>query len=312
MNKIDLRRVDLNLLLLFETLMREGSVSKAAEQLGRTQSAISHALARLRDQLGDPLLVKIGGRMQPTPYALELVQEVRPILRSIERILSPREAFDATTSTRCFRLVVPDFAMNLFTHLMQRIQQEAPNVLIEWDIPKFSTPMDVADGLVDLALLPEALKRPEGVASRRIGDFQWACFMRAGHPALQRWGKKSWAGWPHIVVGVGDRVHSPVTSAAEKIKLQRRTGLVVPTFGAVAPLLAQTNMLTTLPVIVLSDAMERFELQVKPAPFAIPDMPHVLAWSTRLNNDPASQWLRDCFVDIYQTKLAEAGKLLDI
>lgn len=309
MNKIDLRKVDLNLLLLFETLMREGSVSKTAEQLGRTQSAISHALARLREQLGDPLLVKVGGRMQPSPYALELVEEVRPILRSIERILSPREAFDAATSTRRFRLVVPDLAMNLFSHLMQRIQQEAPNILIEWDIPKVSTPVDVAEGLVDLALLPEAIPKPEGVASMRVGDFKWACFMRVGHPALQRWGKKAWAGWPHIVVGIGDRVHNPVTSAAEKVKLQRRTGLVVPTFGAVAPLLAQTNMLTTLPVIVLADAMERFELLVKPVPFAIPDMPHVLAWSTRLNNDPASQWLRECFAEIYQAKLAEAGKL---
>ncbi|OMQ23835.1 LysR family transcriptional regulator [Serratia oryzae] len=310
MNKIDLRKVDLNLLLLFETLMREGSVSKAAEQLGRTQSAISHALARLREQLGDPLLVKVGGRMQPSPYALELVQEIRPILRSIERVLSPREAFDAATSTRRFRLVVPDLAMSLFSHLMQRIQREAPNIMIEWDIPKLSTPVDVAEEIVDLALLPEAIQRPEGVASRLVGDFQWACFMRSGHPALQRWGKKSWAEWPHIVVGIGDRVRNPVISAAEKVKLQRRTGLIVPTFGAVAPLLAQTDMLTTLPVIVLADVMRRFELQVKPVPFAIPDMPHVLAWSARLNNDPASRWLRECFAEIYQVKLAEAGRLI--
>ena len=83
MNKIDLRRIDLNLLLLFDVLMQVGSVSKAADQLGRTQSAVSHALGRLREQLGDPLLVKVGGRMQPSPYAMELVQEVRPILRSI-------------------------------------------------------------------------------------------------------------------------------------------------------------------------------------------------------------------------------------
>ena len=78
MNKIDLRRIDLNLLLLFDVLMQVGSVSKAADQLGRTQSAVSHALGRLREQLGDPLLVKVGGRMQPSPYAMELVQEVRP------------------------------------------------------------------------------------------------------------------------------------------------------------------------------------------------------------------------------------------
>lgn len=126
MSKIDLRRVDLNLLLLFEVLMLEGSVSNTADQLGRTQSAVSHALARLREQLGDPLLVKVGGRMQPSPYALELMQEIRPILRSIERVLSPREAFDPAASTRRFRLAVPDMGTHLFPHLMQRVHQEAP------------------------------------------------------------------------------------------------------------------------------------------------------------------------------------------
>ena len=204
MHKIDLRRIDLNLLLLFEVLMQQGSVSKTAEQLGRTQSAVSHALGRLREQLGDPLLVKVGGRMQPSPYALELVQEVRPILRSIERVLSPREAFYAQSSTRRFRLAVPDVAMNLFPMLMQRIQQQAPHVVVEWETPKSSTLLDVAEGLVDLALLPDAINRPDGVVAEVIGEFQWACFMRAGHPALSKWGKKSWSAWPHLVVGTGD------------------------------------------------------------------------------------------------------------
>ena len=136
MNKIDLRRIDLNLLLLFDVLMQVGSVSKAADQLGRTQSAASHALGRLREQLGDPLLVKVGGRMQPSPYAMELVQEVRPILRSIERVLSPREAFEPSTAKRRFRLAVPDLAMGLFPTLIQRIQREAPGVQIDWETPR--------------------------------------------------------------------------------------------------------------------------------------------------------------------------------
>ena len=84
MNEIDLRRFDLNLLAVFEVLMRERSVTRAAERLGRTQSAVSHSLSRLRDQLGDPLLIKGGRRMEPTAFALEFIEQVRPLLALFE------------------------------------------------------------------------------------------------------------------------------------------------------------------------------------------------------------------------------------
>src|SRR5437667_10994474 len=106
---IDLRRFDLNLLVVFEVLRRERSVPRAAERLGRTQSAVSHSLSRLRDQLGDPLLIKGGRRMEPTAFALEFVEQTRPILRSMQRVLSPRHAFEPATSRRVFRLAAPDF-----------------------------------------------------------------------------------------------------------------------------------------------------------------------------------------------------------
>ncbi|AST85119.1 LysR family transcriptional regulator [Ralstonia pseudosolanacearum] len=310
MSKIDLRRVDLNLLLLFEVLMLEGSVSNTADQLGRTQSAVSHALARLREQLGDPLLVKVGGRMQPSPYALELMQEIRPILRSIERVLSPREAFDPAASTRRFRLAVPDMGTHLFPHLMQRVHQEAPGVQVEWEIPKANTLLDVAEGLVDLALLPDAYKRPDGVACGATWQLQWACFLREGHPALTDWGSAQWCAWPHIVVSTGNHMHSPVVSAAAAAGLERKTGLLVPTFGAVAPLLARTNMIATLPVIVLADAVQQFGLQTRPTPFEMPAMPHVVVWSARLTNDPAGVWMRRLFFEVLRMQLLEAEKVL--
>src|SRR3977135_4351388 len=97
---IDLRRFDLNLLVVFEVLMAELSVTRAAERLGRTQSAVSHSLARLRAQLGDPLLLKGARRMEPTAFALELLEQARPILRSLQRVLSPRRTFQPRTSRR--------------------------------------------------------------------------------------------------------------------------------------------------------------------------------------------------------------------
>ena len=108
MKEIQLHRIDLNLLVVFEALMQEGSVAGAAAKLNKTPSAVSHALARLRDQVGDPLMVKVGGRMQASPFALQLIDDVRPILNSIKRVLKLPEPFDPAVSRRTARWR-PDF-----------------------------------------------------------------------------------------------------------------------------------------------------------------------------------------------------------
>src|SRR5215471_16666961 len=118
MNEIDLRRFDLNLLVVFDVLMTERSVTRAAERLGRTQSAVSHSLSRLREQFGDPLLVKGGLRMHPTAVALDLIEQARPMLGGIQRVLSPQHLFDAASSKRVFRLAAPDFMLALYTQLL--------------------------------------------------------------------------------------------------------------------------------------------------------------------------------------------------
>src|SRR3569832_760983 len=107
MNEIDLRRFDLNLLVVFEVLMFERNVTRAA------------------DRLGDPLLIKAGVRMQPTAFALDLIEQARPMLRGIERVLSPRHIFDPASSQRVFRLAAPDFMLPVFTELLRRLQSDA-------------------------------------------------------------------------------------------------------------------------------------------------------------------------------------------
>src|SRR5215813_8413311 len=121
MNEIDLRRFDLNLLVVFDVLMTERSVTRAAERLGRTQSAVSHSLSRLREQFGDPLLIKGGARMQPTALALALIEQARPMLGGIQRVLSPQHIFDPTTSTRVFRLAAPDSILRRLPKRLPRL-----------------------------------------------------------------------------------------------------------------------------------------------------------------------------------------------
>jgi DNA-binding transcriptional LysR family regulator len=293
MNEIDLRRFDLNLLVVFEVLMTERSVSRAAERLGRTQSAVSHSLSRLRSQLGDPLLIKGGVRMQPTAVALDLIEQTRPMLRGFQRVLSPRHVFDPASSRRVFRVAAPDFMLTVFAHLLSRLRSEAPGVSAEWTAPREPTLLDVAEGQIDVAIVPAELRLPEGVASESLGALGWRCYGRKKHPAFARWNRQTWTRWPHLVVRIGDSLTSPVNVAASAAGLDRTIAGWVPHFSAIAPVLANSDLLATLPVIAMVETMHAFDLESREVPFPIAPLPHVMVWSTTRSRDPAMNWLRD-------------------
>ena len=293
MNEIDLRRFDLNLLIVFEVLMTERSVSRAADRLGRTQSAVSHSLSRLRSQLGDPLLIKGGVRMQPTAVALDLIEQTRPMLRGIQRVLSPRYVFDPASSRRVFRVAAPDFMLTVFAHLLSRLRSEAPGVSAEWTAPREPTLLDVAEGQIDVAIVPAELRLPEGVAGESLGALGWRCYGRKKHPAFARWNRQTWTRWPHLVVRIGDSLTSPVNVAASAAGLDRTIAGWVPHFSAIAPVLANSDLLATLPVIAMVETMHAFDLESREVPFPIAPLPHVMVWSTTRSRDPAMNWLRD-------------------
>jgi DNA-binding transcriptional LysR family regulator len=305
MNEIDLRRFDLNLLVVFEVLMIERNVTRAADRLGRTQSAVSHSLSRLRRQLGDPLLIKAGARMQPTAFALDLIEQARPMLRGIERVLSPRHVFDPASSRRVFRFVAPDFTLTLFANLLARLRSDAPGVSIEWTGPREPTPLDVADGQVDIAIVPAQLRLPGGVSTEAIGDLKWRCFGRQGHPAFSRWGRKSWSHWPHLAVRVGDSLTSPVNLAAGAAGLERSIAGWVPHFSAIAPILAGSDLLATLPSIAMAATLHPYRLDSREVPFPIAPLPHVMIWSTGRSSHPEMIWLRDRLRPVVKSKFTD-------
>lgn len=304
MSEIDLRRFDLNLLIVFEVLMTERSVSRAAERLGRTQSAVSHSLSRLRSQLGDPLLTKGGVRMQPTAVALDLIEQARPMLRGLQRVLSPRHVFDPAQSRRVFRVAAPDFMLTVFAQLLSRLRSEAPGVSAEWTTPREPTLLDVAEGQIDLAIVPAGLRLPEGVAGEAVGALGWRCYGRKKHPAFAKWNRKVWAHWPHLVVRVGDSLTSPVNLAASAAGLDRTIAGWVPHFSAIAPVLANSDLLATLPVIAMAETMHAYELESREVPFPIAPLPHVMVWSTTRSRDPAMTWLRDLLRPIVKRNFA--------
>ena len=292
MNEIDLRRFDLNLLVVFEVLMAERNVTRAAAKLGRTQSAVSHALSRLRRQLGDPLLLKRGKLMEPTPVALTFFEQAQPVLGSLRRVLAPRQRFEPATAERVFRIGAPDFALALFTEVLASLRKDAPGASIEWTGPRPSMVPEVAEGQLDAAIVPAGLRRPTGLIAEPIGALRWRCFARRRHPAFDRWGSRSWSRWPHVVVRVGDDLESPIDRAASRAGLIRTVAGWVPNFSVVAPVLAQSDLIATLPAPAMANTLAPFGLDWRRVPFAIEPIPHVLLWSAVRAESPDLKWLR--------------------
>jgi DNA-binding transcriptional LysR family regulator len=309
MNEIDLRRFDLNLLVVFDVLMLERSVTRAAERLGRTQSAVSHSLSRLREQFGDPLLIKAGVRMQPTALALDLIEQARPMLGGIARVLSPQHIFDPATSRRLFRLAAPDFMLTMFGDLLSGLRAEAPLVALEWTAPRESTLLDVAEGLIDIAILPAELRWPQGVTGETIGALGWRCFGRHGHPAFSEWRPATWAAWPHLVVRVGDSLTNPVHVAASAAGLERTIAGWVPNFSAIAPILAGSDMLATLLSVAMTETLHAYRLDSMEVPFPIAPLPHAMVWCNGRSRDPALRWLRDRLRPIVRRNFENQGMI---
>jgi DNA-binding transcriptional LysR family regulator len=307
MREIDLSHLDLNLLVTFEVLMHEGNVTRAAERLGRTQSAVSHSLGRLRQQLGDPLLVKAGGRMSPTPFALKLVEDIRPILRSIQRVVAPPQPFEPRTSKRIFRIAFPAASSDFMANVIARVQSEAPGVGVDWITADAEAFAGVAAGLIDIAEIGGDAALPDGVQSLEGRPFRWLTFARKDHPARKNWGIEAWRKWPHIKLKVTDRVHNPVEEASQKTAGDRTIGAWVPHASSVAPLLLRTDLLATFPPILISEGLTTLGLCALEPPIPIPDMRMRFFWSFRLVNDPGSKWFRELVIDVFR-RLGDAAE----
>jgi DNA-binding transcriptional LysR family regulator len=162
----------------------------------------------------------------------------------------------------------------------------------------------VAEGQIDIAIVPAQLRLPEGVTSEAIGALEWRCFGRREHPAFSKWGRKSWSQWPHLAVRVGDSLTSPVNLAAGAAGLERSIAGWVPHFSAIAPILAGSDLLTTLPSIAMAETLGPYRLDNREVPFPIAPLPHAMIWSTGRSSHPEITWLRDRLRPIAKSQFA--------
>jgi DNA-binding transcriptional LysR family regulator len=298
---MDLKDVDLNLLLVFNQLLSERRVSAVADKLGMTQPGVSNALKRLRLLLGDELFLRTSRGMEPTPYATQLAEPIGYALSTIQNTLSLVSSFNPATSTRKFSVGMTDIGEIYFLpKLMEKLAEQAPGVTIS---TVRNTAVNLQDemeaGHVDLAIgfLPQ-LK--SGYFQRRLFRQRYVCLFRKGHaldkPTLT---VNEFAAAEHAIVVAGGTGHAKVDETIEGKGIRRRVRLTVPHFVALGHILATTNMVATVPERYARECSAPFGLKYVTHPVALPEIGINVFWHAKYNKEPANQWLRGIVFDTF-------------
>lgn len=290
-------RPDLNLLFTLDVLLAEGSVAKAARRLRLSPSAMSRALARLRETMGDPLLVRAGRGLVPTPRAVELRERVAQLVQDAEAVLRPAEKLDLKQLVRTFTLRTSEgFVENFGPALIARISAEAPGVRLCFlqKPDKDSAPLregnvDLETGVIGKTTAPE-LRTQALFRDRFIGA------VRMGHPISQGEITPSrYAAGKHICVSRRALDKGPIDEALALLGLEREIVTIVGGFSAALALARATDLIASVPerhTANLRAGMVSFPLPIEP-----PQITVSLLWHPRLDADPAHRWLRGCVRD---------------
>lgn len=310
-----LARIDLNLLVAFDALARERSVTRAAERLGVTQSALSHSLRRLRELVEDPLLVRGQSGMVLTPRAEALAVPLRSGLLMLRRALQARAAFDARTATRSFTIASPDlFDVLVVPPLLARVRREAPGIdLTIVPLTNTQVAQRMETGEVDLGVVPHVASSrnappqppPQGLLQKTLFRDRYTCLLRADHPALaKKLTVERYTSLSHLLVAPrGDGLGQVDEALAERGK-RRRIVLRMPHFFAAMAIVARSDLVLTAPS-VLAVLADKEVVSVAP-PLPLPEHNVNMLWHERFNQDPAHTWLRELLVEV----ATEAGRSL--
>lgn len=291
MNRNDLRRIDFNLLVVFETLMHERSVTKTAEKLFLGQPAISAALVRLRALFNDELFVRTGRTMEPTARAFEIFAMLTPALDSISTALSASQDFDPATATNVFRIgLSDDVEFALLPQFLRRIRTEAPGVvLVVRRVNYLLAPGMLSSGEISVAVsyLDELPANAKKKAVRRVRGKLLRADTAPGRLTLDEYCAR-----PHAIVSFAGDLNGYVDDELMKIGRSRKVVLAVPQFNGLGALIAGTDILTTVPDYAAQHLAALGGLRVEDHPVELPTGSLSMAWRGAQDNDPAEKWLR--------------------
>lgn len=302
---MNLRSLDLNLLVVFDALMRERHVTRAAQSIGMSQPAFSNALTRLRDRLSDELFVRSSSGMKPTPWALELSGPISRALSDIENALEGA-TFDPATSKRIFTIAAPDYAtIILFPQLLGIVRKEAPGVILQTITPsqQFGEFLDMQQA--DIALM-NGSNPPERFTSEPLFSEDWVCVMRPDHPMVNMEPSLDlFTAAPHLLVNPDGKRRNWIDDILEQSGRRREVAYAMPTFGPAPLILEKTSLILTCPKSVGNIFKNRDGMFISPCPLkASATIRSInMVWHSGLGQHPAYTWLRN--------SLRQASKLID-
>ena len=311
-SEIELRRFDLNLLLVFSALMRERSVSRAAGRLYLGPSAVSMALGRLREVVGDPLLVRAGAVMEPTPRALALWAVVEPSLATLEAALHEVRNFDPARSEAVLRFAAPDdLEFVLVPRLLERLGNDAANVRLVVRPSDFRTVLDRLDtGDADLALgaTPErGLERRHRVRSLMQEGFS-VLFDPAQVGAEPPLDLDTYAATPHVLLSPAGDLTGALDGALAAVGRTRTVLAAVSHFPTIPFVLKRRRALANVPSTAAAHFARAYDLAICPPPLMVPQFEVSLAWHARADADPAHAWFRNMVAEEVQLLSLDAEK----
>ena len=285
--------LSLNLLATLEAILRTGQVSRAAEALGVTQPAVSHALKRLRTQLGDPLLVRTAAGMSLTPRAQELQATLLPLVRQLQASLqSP--VFTPATAQRTFTLAMSDLGEFQLPHgLLQDFRAQAPACRLrcmQVPVPEIAAALEC--GASDLALGGMLPAMPPGLRQRRLFDYDYVCIARAARGTPRTLTRATYSTAPHAVVSRSGDFEDFIEKPLQQLRLRRNKVISLSSTVAAARLVAQSDLIATVPRRVAGQLQELFPLACMELPMRLPRVVSRMYWHERCHSDAASRWLR--------------------
>jgi len=293
---------DLRLFLVLDALLDHRSVTQAASALGLTQSAVSHSLRALRMRFGDPLLVRVGHTLCPTPRALALRPSLSLGLSELERVLGREPTFDPAHSTRCFTLATPDYPQfTVLPELFGRMRREAPGLDFQVRPIGQGLAEDLASGSLDVVLagaeVEQQLALDRALMRVRVISEPFRCVVRRGHPALASpLDLDVYTTLPHVLVSTGGDRTGIVDTALAAVGRRRRVAMTVPSFPAAIWMVAASDLIATLPKAI-TDRASRHDVEVREPPILLPPSDAYLWWHPRFQHDPGHGWWRQTLSD---------------
>ena len=297
-------RVDLNLLKYLDVLLREQNVTRAAEQLGITQPAMSNGLKRLRELFNDPLLIRTSDGMTATERALELQPLVRQVLAQTEQMLTPEEVFRPADSRRVFRIMTSDYAeATLVPHIVRRLRAEAPHLVLDFLTPSDVSYTDMEQGRVDMAI-NRFNEIPQSFHQVTLWKDSFSCLLNRDNPIAGNFNLDSYLGAQHIWVsktgfGVGFGMNPEklgglgwIDQALMRIGKSRKISIFTRHYQMPALLAMNNDLIATLPTRVARMQAQNSSLLIREPPFPIPEFELKMAWSPLLHHNAAHRWLR--------------------